>query len=178
MSFHKLALLYAQVASAPVDTRGCLLSAIGEFSSGAIRDEVMVTIEEMNRSSVISDLIVNKGTPLTAHVIVGLEDGATGIEATVKGVCFDTMSAMAMAEATAGEICDSINRDLKRDMADDFHPVGLNQLMQGTICIASPETGCLASVQVQTTTNLFSENSSGSFYIGTQLGTQSRLPIL
>ncbi|KAA0946216.1 hypothetical protein YA0850_33480 [Pseudomonas veronii] len=178
MSFHKLALLYAQVASAPVDIRGCLLTAIGEYSSGDVRDEVLVTIEEMNRSSVIADLIVNQGTPLTAHVVVGLEDGATGTEATVKGVCFDTMSAMAMAEAAAGEMCDSINRDLKRDMADDYHPVGLNQLKRGTIGIASPQTGCLALVEVQTTTNLFSENSCGSFYIGTQLGPRSRLPIV
>ncbi|MBC2692679.1 MULTISPECIES: hypothetical protein [Pseudomonas] len=178
MSFHELALLYAQAASAPVDARGCLLSGVGDFTAGSVRDEVLVTIEEMNRSAVITDLIVVQGTPLTAYVVVGLEDGAAGTEVIVKGVCFDAVSAMALAESTAGEMCDSINRDLKREMGQDFHPVGLTHLKQRSIAIASPETGCLASVEIQTTTSLTSENGSGSFFIGTQLGTQARPAIL
>ncbi|WP_223508952.1 MULTISPECIES: hypothetical protein [unclassified Pseudomonas] len=178
MSFHNLALLYAKVAFAPVDARGCLLGGVGDFPAGSVRDEVMVTIEEMNRSAVITDLVVGQGTPLTAHVVVGLEEGAAGTEVTVKGVCFDAISAMALAETTAGEMCNAINADLLRDMGEDFHPVGLTHLRQRTICIASPETGCLASVEIQTTTSLSSENSSGSFFIGTQLGTHARLPIL
>lgn len=178
MSFHDLALLYAKVASAPVDARGCLLNGLGDFPAGSVRDEVMVTIEELNRSAVIADLVVGHGTPLTAHVVVALEDGAAGTEVTVKGVCFDAISAMTLAESTAGEMCNSINGDLKRDMADDFHPVGLTHLKQNTIGIASAETGCLATIEIQTTTSLSSENSSGSFYLGTQLGTHARLPIL
>jgi hypothetical protein len=178
MSFHDLALLYAKVATAPVDASGCLLIGVGDFPTGSVRDDVMVTIEEMNRSSVITDLVVGQGTPLTAHVVVGLEDGAAGTEVNVKGVCFDAISAMALAESTAGAMCNSINGDLLRDMGEDFHPVGLTHLKQNTICIASPETGCLASVEIQTTTSLSSENSSGSFFIGTQLGTHARLPIL
>lgn len=178
MSFHDLALLYAKVATAPVDARGCLLGGVGDFPAGSVRDEVMVTIEEMNRSCVITDLVVGQGSPLTAHVVFGLEEGAAGTEVTVKGVCFDAISAMALAESAAGDMCNSINSDLRRDMADDFHPVGLKHLNQNTICIASPETGCLASVEIQTTASLSSENSSGSFFIGTQLGTHARLPIL
>jgi hypothetical protein len=178
MSFHNLALLYAKVGTAPVDARGCLLGCVGDFPAGSVRDEVMVTIEEMNRSAVITDLVVGQGMPLTAHVVVGLEDGAAGTEVTVKGVCFDAVSAMALAETTAGEMCSAINADLQRDMGVDFHPVGLTHLKQRTIAIASAETGCLASVEIQTTTSLSSENSSGSFYIGTQLGTHARLPIL
>lgn len=178
MSFHNLALLYAQVASVPVDARGCLLSSAGDFPAGSVRDEVMVTIEEMNRSAVITNLVIGQGMPLTAHVVVGLEDGAAGTEMTVKGVRFDAISALALAESSAGEMCKAINADLQRDMADDFHPVGLTHLKQNTICITSPETGCLASVEIQTTTSLSSENSSGSFYLGTQLGTETRLAIL
>lgn len=178
MSFHDLAMLYAKVASAPVDARGCLLNGVGDYPPGSVRDEVMVGIEEMNRSSVITELVVGQGAPLTAHVVVGLEDGAAGTEVTVHGVCFDAISAMALAETSAGEMCNSINRDLQRDMGEDFHPVGLSHLNQSTICISSTETGRLASVEIQTTTRLSSENSSGSFYIGTQLGTHVRLPIL
>ena len=178
MSFHNLALMYAQVASAPVDTRGCLLNSVGDFQAGIVRDEVLVTIEEMNRSAVITDLVAGQGTPLTAHVVLCLEDGATGTEVTVKGVCFDAISALAFAETSAGEMRDSINRDLAHEMGEDFHPVGLMHLKHSTIGIASAETGCLASVTIQTTTSLTSENSSGSFYIGSQLGSQASLSIL
>ena len=178
MSFHNLALLYAKVASAPVDARGCLLGCVGDFPAGSVRDEVMVTIEEMNRSAVITDLVVGQGKPLTAHVVLGLEDGAAGTEVSVKGVCFDAISAIALSESAAGELCASINTELRLEMGEDFHPVGLTHLNQNKISIASPETGCLASVEIQMTTSLNSENSSGSFYIGTQLGTHARLPIL
>ncbi|AVX93375.1 hypothetical protein [Pseudomonas psychrophila] len=178
MSFHNLALLYANVATASVDACGCLLQGVGDFPAGSVRDEVLVALEEMNRSNVITDLVVGNGTPLTAHVVVGLEDGASGTEVAVKGVCFDAVSAMALAESAAGEMCASINAVLRRDMGEDFHPVGLAHLKSNEICIASPQTGCLASVEIQTTTSLSSENSSGSFFVGTQLGSYTRTPIL
>ena len=178
MSFHNLALLYAKVATASIDTRGCLLQGVGDFPVGSVRDEVLVAIEEMNRSNVITDLVVGNGAPLTAHVVVGLEDGAAGTEAAVKGVCFDPVSAMALAESAAGEMCASLNAVLRRDMGEDFHPVGLTHLKSGEICIASSETGCLASVQIQTTSSLTSENSSGSFFIGALIGSHSRTSVL
>lgn len=178
MSFHNLALLYAKVATAPVDASGCLLQSVGDFPAGSARDEVFVAIEEMNRSSVITELVVGNGAPLTAHVVIGIEDGAAGPEMAVKGVCFDPVSALALAESAADEMCTSINSVLRRDMGEDFHPVGLTHLLSNEISIASPETGCLASVEIQTTTSLSSENSSGSFFVGTLLGHHARTSIL
>lgn len=178
MSFHNLAMLYAKVATSPVDARGCLLQGIGDFPAGSIRDEVLIAIEEMNRSNVITDLVTGNGAPLAAHVVVSLEDGGAGTEVIVKGVCFDSVSAMAMAEFAASEMCASTNALLRRDMGEDFHPVGVVHLKSNEICISSQETGCLASVEIQTTTNLSSENSSGSFFVGTLIGAQALPSIL
>ncbi|MBX8556982.1 hypothetical protein K5D56_25555 [Pseudomonas cichorii] len=169
MSFHNLALLYAKVATASVDARGFLLQGVGDFQAGSVRDEALVAIEEMNRSNVITDMVMGNGTPLTAHVVVGLEDGASGTEVTVKGVCFDPVSAFALAESAAGEMRSSINALLRRDMGEDFQPVDLTHLKSNEICIASNETGCLASVAIQTTTSITGENSPGSFFVGTLL---------
>lgn len=160
MRFHDLAILYAQVASAPVDTNGCLLRAVGDFASGAVRDEVLVTLEEMNRSAVVTELLQGTGQALSAHVVISVEDGASGVETAVVGVRFDAVSAQELAASTADTLCNAVNKDLARDMGTDYEPTQVTQNEPGEFCIGSCGTGLLASVVIKATRNIHNEGGN------------------
>lgn len=177
MTFHEIAIQYAQLASASVDSRGYLVHHVGSFSSGMHRDEALQALEELNRSTVVTNLIVEHGSPLTAHVVLSQEDGASGVETAVVGVCFDEISATEMADEAATRLCDEINAQLARDMGEDFVPLDVH-LQGGERQVASNGCGIQGTVCVKQTSVLRSEHSSGSFHIGSLLGTERGSAIL